>query len=160
LAVLSNIFKACRPCQIHRVKLRITISMRSDKEGHRMTEKTRKRLPPRPAGLKARPQMKMTPDQFTEAVERLKMSVREVAERLDINRATVHGYMSGTYEVTTLVSLAILRLYDEVEKEREKSRRKLKKAGYGDDEIESILAVIPGGIAMALAVPGKGGDDE
>lgn len=125
---------------------------------------TRKSIPRRPAGLRARPQMTMTHEEFIQACDRIGLSIKEIAERLDVNRATIHAYRIGRLAVTTVIALAMVTLEAEVEKERGANRRRLRRYGYSEQEQEDILAVLPTGLAMAMVIPRKDGkpreDDE
>lgn len=127
---------------------------------------TRRSVPRRPTGLKARPQMTMTKEEFSEACGRIGLSIKEIAERLDINRTTVHAYQTGKLRVPTIIALAITMLGLEVDKEREANRRRLRRYGYSEEEQADILSVLPSGLAMALVIPRKddgklhGNDDD
>ena len=82
--------------------------------------------------------------------------IKEIAERLDLNRTTVHAYQTGRLEkVPTIVALAITMLEQEVEKEREANRRRLRRYGYSEEEQEDILRFSRSGLAMALVIPRK-----
>ncbi len=116
---------------------------------------TRRSIPRRPTGLKARPQMTMTAKEFSEVCDSIGLSIKEIAERLDVNRATIHAYRTGKLTVTTMAAMAMTLLAQEVDKEREANRRRLKRYGYSEEEQENILSVLPSGLAMALVIPRK-----
>jgi hypothetical protein len=120
---------------------------------------TKKSIPRRPQGLKARPQMSMTAEEFAAACERIGLSIKEISERMSLNRATVHAYMTGRLAVTTVVALAMVTLEAEVEKEREANRKRLKRYGYSDVETDSMMELLPMGLGRAIPRDMKHRDD-
>lgn len=95
----------------------------------------------------------LTKEEYTNLTDGIGLSIKEIAERLDINRATVHAYRMGQLKVTTMAALATTKLAEEVGKEREETRRRLKRYGYSEDEQANLLSVLPSGLAMALITP-------